>query len=246
MPETGRVVLLTGAGGGIGVQILRQLVEAGYRVAFVERDEAALKRAEAVIPAGSGAFGAVVDAANLDQVTTFVSDATPKLGPFFGLVNSAGFFNPERFEDSTPMSWQEAISANLLTQFCTCRVLLPEMRMRRQGSVVNFASTAGEYGSIRPAAAYAAAKGGVIGLTKSLAREFSPDNVRVNAISPGPTNTPAFQFTDDASRKVAASRTLFNRVGEPSDIANGVLFLLSDQSSWITGTVLQVNGGSLL
>jgi NAD(P)-dependent dehydrogenase (short-subunit alcohol dehydrogenase family) len=246
MAETGRVVLLTGAGGGIGVQILRQLAGAGYRVAYLERDEAALKRAAAVLPAHSGAFGAVVDAANLDEVTSFVRSATENLGPFFGLVNSAGYFNPERFEDSTPKAWQEAISTNLLTQFCTCRVLLPEMRARREGSVVNFASTAGEYGSIRPAAAYAAAKGGVIGLTKSLAREFSPDNVRVNAISPGPTNTPAFQFTDEASRKVAASRTLFNRVGEPSDIANGVLFLLSEQSSWITGTVLQVNGGSLL
>ena len=120
------------------------------------------------------------------------------------------------------------------------------MRARRSGSVVNFASTAGEYGSIRPAAAYAAAKGGVIALTKSLAREFSPDNVRVNAISPGPVRTAAFGLTDADSHRVAAARTLFDRMGEPSDIANGVCFLISDQSTWITGTVLQVNGGSLL
>lgn len=239
-------VLLTGAGGGIGVQILRQLIDEGYSVAFMDRDEAALQRASAACPDSAVVVGGIVDGSDLDQVDAFVRHASSTLGPFFGLVNCAGLFTPENFEDSTPQGWMQAISANLLTQFCTCRVLLPEMRSRRDGSVVNFASTAGEYGSIRPAAAYAAAKGGVIGLTKSLAREFSPDNVRVNAISPGPTNTPAFQFGDEESRKVAAGRTLFNRVAEPMDIANGVLFLLSDRASWITGTVLQVNGGSLL
>ena len=238
--------MLTGAGGGIGVQILRQLRESGYKVAFIDREEAALERATIACPPSASSIGAVVQAADLHQVGAFVQRAAEKLGPFFGLVNCAGYFKPENFEDSSPESWQEVISANLLTQFCTCRVLLPEMRKQNGGSVVNFASTAGEFGSIRPAAAYAAAKGGVIALTKSLAREFSPDNVRVNAISPGPTNTPAFKFTDEGSRKIAAGRTLFNRVGEPSDIANGVLFLLSDQSTWITGTVLQVNGGSLL
>ncbi len=241
-----RSVLLTGAGGGIGVQILRQLVDEGYKVAFIDRDKAALERASAACSGGSVTLGGIVDGSDLDQVDAFVRQASSTLGPIFGLVNCAGLFTPENFEDSTPQGWMQAISANLLTQFCTCRVLLPEMRSRREGSVVNFASTAGEYGSIRPAAAYAAAKGGVIGLTKSLAREFSPDNVRVNAISPGSTNTPAFQFRDEDSRKVAAGRTLFNRVAEPMDIANGVLFLLSDRASWITGTVLQVNGGSLL
>lgn len=246
MPENRRSVLLTGAGGGIGVQILRQLMDEGYGVAFIDRDKAALQRASAACPDGAVVVGGVVDGSDLDQVDAFVRQASASLGPFFGLVNCAGLFTPENFEDSTPQGWMQAISANLLTQFCTCRVLLPGMRSRRDGSVVNFASTAGEYGSIRPAAAYAAAKGGVIGLTKSLAREFSPDNVRVNAISPGPTNTPAFQFSDEESRRVAAGRTLFNRVAEPMDIANGVLFLLSDRASWITGTVLQVNGGSLL
>lgn len=238
------VVLVTGAGGGIGVTVLSAFSSRGYRVAYVERDEAALRRA--AVGAPSTAPGKVLDAADPTQFGDFVEEVERHLGPLTGLVNCAGMFRPESFEESGPESWLESIRANLLTAMSTCWVVLPRMRGRRSGSVVNFASTAGEYGSIRPAAAYAAAKGGVIALTKSLAREFSPDNVRVNAISPGPVRTAAFGLTDADSQRVAAARTLFDRMGEPSDIANGVCFLISDQSTWITGTVLQVNGGSLL
>jgi NAD(P)-dependent dehydrogenase (short-subunit alcohol dehydrogenase family) len=138
------------------------------------------------------------------------------------------------------------ISSNLLTALVACRAVLPGMVAHGAGSVVNFASTAGEYGSIRPSAAYSAAKGGVIGLTKSLAREVSPLGVRVNAVSPGPVNTPALQAASPEQRAEADARTLTGRIGQPRDIANAVLYLLSDESAYVTGTVLQVNGGSLL
>jgi NAD(P)-dependent dehydrogenase (short-subunit alcohol dehydrogenase family) len=118
---------------------------------------------------------------------------------------------------------------------------------RRRGSIVNFASTAGEYGSIAPAAHYAAAKAGVIGLTKSLAREVSPSGVRVNALSPGPIDTPALLGEASAeARATTLARTLFGRLGDPLEIAGACAFLLSPLSSFMTGTVLQVNGGSLL
>ena len=120
------------------------------------------------------------------------------------------------------------------------------MVARGSGSVVNFASTAGEYGSIRAAAHYAAAKGGVIALTKSLAREVSPAGVRVNAVSPGPTDTPALLAATPEQRAVAGSRTLFGRLGQPHEIAGACVFLLSPLSTFVTGTVLQVNGGALL
>jgi len=111
---------------------------------------------------------------------------------------------------------------------------------------VNFASTAGEYGSISPAAHYAAAKAGVIGLTKSLAREVSPCGVRVNALSPGPTDTVALGAATAEQKAQVGARTLLGRLGEPEEIAHGVLYLLGPLSTFVTGHVLRVNGGALL
>ena len=132
------------------------------------------------------------------------------------------------------------------TAFVACRAVLPAMIARGSGSIVNFASTAGEYGSISPAAHYAAAKGGVIAMTKSLAREASPHGVRVNAVSPGPTDTVALGAATPEQKAAVGARTLFNRLGRPEEIAASCVYLLSDMSSFVTGTVLQVNGGSLL
>ena len=138
------------------------------------------------------------------------------------------------------------ILCNLLTAMSACHVVLPLMMQRGEGSIVNFASTAGEFGSVRPSAAYAAAKGGVIALTKSLAREFSPFGIRVNAVSPGPVDTPALKVASEEARRQAAARTLLGRLGDPADIASSVVYLAGDASRFVTGTVLQVNGGSLL
>jgi NAD(P)-dependent dehydrogenase (short-subunit alcohol dehydrogenase family) len=132
------------------------------------------------------------------------------------------------------------------TTFVACRSALPEMIARQCGSIVTFASTAGEYGSISPGSHYAAAKGAVIALTKSLAREASPHGVRVNAISPGPTDTVALGAATPEQRASAGARTLFNRLGRPEEIAASCVYLLSDLSAFVTGTILQVNGGSRL
>jgi NAD(P)-dependent dehydrogenase (short-subunit alcohol dehydrogenase family) len=117
---------------------------------------------------------------------------------------------------------------------------------RGAGSIVNFASTAGEYGSISPGSHYAAAKGAVIAMTKSLAREVSPHGVRVNAVSPGPTDTVALGAATPEQKAAAGARTLFNRLGRPDEIAAACIYLLSGMSTFVTGTVLQVNGGSRL
>jgi NAD(P)-dependent dehydrogenase (short-subunit alcohol dehydrogenase family) len=136
--------------------------------------------------------------------------------------------------------------ANVTTAFVACRSVLPTMIARGSGSIVNFASTAGEYGSISPGSHYAAAKGAVIAMTKSLAREASPHGVRVNAISPGPTDTVALGAATPEQRAMVGARTLFNRLGRPEEIAASCVYLLSGMSSFVTGTVLQVNGGSRL
>jgi NAD(P)-dependent dehydrogenase (short-subunit alcohol dehydrogenase family) len=225
-----RVVVVTGAAGTIG------RVSAGPLGTLMEELDGT---------AGT-IWGRAADASDFDEFSRLLADATDVLGRPDVLVNVAGTFKFADFVDSSPADWAEMISTNLLTALVASRAVLPAMLEVGSGTIVNFASTAGEYGSIRPAAAYAAAKAGVIGFTKSLAREVSPLGVRVNAISPGPIDTPALKAVTEAERAKASSRTLLGRLGQPHDIAQGVLYLASDESAFVTGTVLQVNGGSLL
>lgn len=240
-------MLVTGAAGTIGREVSRAL---GARGALLALTDVAPEPLAALIGDLEGTaarvWGQPVDASDSHAFSQLVEKVTAALGPPAVLVNVAGLFKVHHFVTSTPTEWSDMISSNLLTALVACRAVLPRMLDARSGAIVNFASTAGEYGSVRPAAAYAAAKAGVIGFTKSLAREVSPMGIRVNAISPGPVDTPALKVATDEQRAAAASRTLLGRLGHPRDIADGVVFLASDHSAFVTGTVLQVNGGSLL
>jgi 2-hydroxycyclohexanecarboxyl-CoA dehydrogenase len=239
------VVVVTGAAGLIGREVCRVLAAEGARLAVTDLNADGLGELLGELP-GEAAWGRPVDATAFADFTGYLAEATQLIGPPEVLVNVAGLFRMGDFATSAPADWADMISANLLTTLVACRAVLPAMLSAGAGSIVNFASTAGEYGSIRPAAAYAAAKAAVIGFTKSLAREVSPAGVRVNAISPGPIDTPAFQLASPEDRAEAEARTLVGRMGRPADIAHGVLYLASEESAFVTGTVLQVNGGSLL
>jgi NAD(P)-dependent dehydrogenase (short-subunit alcohol dehydrogenase family) len=239
------VVVVTGAAGLIGREVCRVLATEGARLAVTDLNADGLGELLGELP-GEAAWGRPVDATAFADFTGYLAEATQLIGPPEVLVNVAGLFRMGDFATSAPADWADMISANLLTTLVACRAVLPAMLSAGAGSIVNFASTAGEYGSIRPAAAYAAAKAAVIGFTKSLAREVSPAGVRVNAISPGPIDTPAFQLASPEDRAEAEARTLLGRMGRPADIAHGVLYLASEESAFVTGTVLQVNGGSLL
>jgi NAD(P)-dependent dehydrogenase (short-subunit alcohol dehydrogenase family) len=167
-------------------------------------------------------------------------------GGFDGLVNAAGYFAIQDFVESGAADWRQMTDANLFTAMSASKAVVPAMVARGSGSIVNFASTAGEYGSIRPSAAYAAAKGGVIAFTKSLAREVASSGVRVNCVSPGPVDTTMFSAGGKTDHAAAASRTLIGRMGTPADLAYACIYLLSDESSYVVGEVLRVNGGSLI
>lgn len=240
MPERG-VVMVMGAAGAIGRQISRQLEAGGWSVAAFDRCPSG--------PSEPGDGDVVVRAcegADIDAVRAATDAVESEFGPISGLVNVSGRFEISPFIETEPKHWLEMLDANLLTAMTSCRVVGERMTARGLGSIVNIASTAGEYGSIRPSAAYAAAKGGVIAFSKSLARELAESNVRVNVVSPGPVDTEMLQATSSAAHTEAVSRTLLGRLGTPADIAGAVSFLLSEQAGWITGEVLRVNGGSLI
>ena len=243
----GMTVIVTGATGGIGRHISRALVAAGAKVGLVDIGEEAVGRLVAELSnAGFSVIGETLDASDVESFSAFHKRTRVELGGIDGLVNCAGLWEPKRFQDVSPADLNLMLAANVATAFVACQSVLVEMIARRQGSVVNFASTAGEYGSISPAAHYAAAKGAVIGMTKSLAREASPHNVRVNAISPGPIDTVALGAATPEQKADVGARTLFDRLGEPDEIAAGCVYLLSPLSTFVTGHILRINGGSLL
>jgi 2-hydroxycyclohexanecarboxyl-CoA dehydrogenase len=236
-------VLVTGAGGAIGAEVCRALLAEGARVVGGDRIDGVMPALASEVNDPDSFQHTVVDVSDTAAVRGVVA-ASPD--PFDGLVNVAGFFAVEDFVDTDLTDWDRMVSANLYTAMAASKAVLPGMLERGRGSIVSFASTAGEYGSIRPSAAYAAAKGAVIAFTKSLAREVAPKGVRVNCVSPGPINTPAFGAGSATDVTTAASRTLIGRMGTPNDLAHACVYLVSDESGYVVGEVLRVNGGSLI
>lgn len=241
----GLVVLASGAAGGIGRSVVRRLLAGGAAVIAGDRPGTSGSGDE-VPAAGERLIWWEGDVATPEGSEAFVGAALERFGRVDSLVNVAGAWLSRPFLDVTAAELDDMLSANLKTAFYPSQVAGRAMIAAGSGSIVHFASTAGEYGSIAPGAHYAAAKGAVIALTKSMARELSPHGVRVNAVSPGPIDTRALSGGTDLDRAVAAKRTLFARLGTPEEIAEAVAFLVSPASSFVTGHVLGVNGGSLL
>jgi NAD(P)-dependent dehydrogenase (short-subunit alcohol dehydrogenase family) len=239
----GQTVLLTGAAGGIGTVVSRVLLEAAADAVLVDRPGERLDALREAHPNAEVLSADVVDRSSVERLFAGVERDHGKID---AVVNCAGLWEIADWQDIDDAGWSATIDANLRSAFLCCQAGLPGMVGRRSGAIVNFASTAGEYGSISPAAHYAAAKGGVIAMTKSLAREVGASNVRVNAISPGPTDTLALGAASEEDKARVGARTLLGRLAQPEEMAHGVLFLVGPLSTFVTGHVLRVNGGSLL
>lgn len=232
-----RVVLVSGCSGGIGRAVVDVLRDAGARLSVCDFK----------VPDEDETTAAVAgDLAEADTARQWVARTVERFGAVDALVNVAGIWRSAPFFDIGREAFEQVMSANLTTMWNACQAAAPAMVDAGRGSIVNFASTAGQFGSVRPAAHYAASKGAVIAFTKSLARELSPLGVRVNAISPGPVDTASAGSGVDFDDEEVRNRTLVRRLGTPAEIAHGVLYLVSDASSFATGSVLAVNGGSLL
>ncbi|HEY5544991.1 MAG TPA: 3-oxoacyl-[acyl-carrier-protein] reductase [Gemmatimonadaceae bacterium] len=240
---TGRVALVTGSTRGIGRSIAETLAACGARIAIVGRDQS---RADAVAAdIGSGAQGFACDIADTAQVTALVERVEQAFGSIDILVNNAGLTRDNIILRLKDDDWDAVINANLRGAFATIRAVTRGMMKRRWGRIINISSVVGIIGN-RGQANYAASKAGLIGLTKSVAKEFASRNILANVIAPGFIETDMTASMTPEAREVMSKQIPLERLGTAQDVANAVAFLASEQAAYITGQVLVVDGGLVM
>ncbi|KSW22215.1 MULTISPECIES: SDR family oxidoreductase [unclassified Pseudomonas] len=241
-----KVALITGAGAGIGEATAILFAEQGARVVLADRNYAlAAAVAERI---GNNAFALEVDVAKAEQVQAMVEKTVEHFGGIDILVNNAGFGCLGTVVSLDEDAWDSVIDVNLKGVYLCSKYAIPELVKRGGGAVVNLASTISVVG-IKDRAAYVAAKGGVAALTRAMALDHSAEGIRVNSVAPGVINSSyydkMFQQVPDpeAFRKALEARSPLNKMGDPLDIANMILFLASDDSKFATGAMFTVDGG---
>lgn len=238
-----RVALVTGAGSGIGRATALALLDAGYHVAcgYNSSREGAEKVAR-----GRDALAVKMDIGSRASVQRAVAAVKKHLGGIDVLVNNAALVQEKTFDTITDGDWDRMLAVNLRGAFITAQEILPGMVARKWGRIVNIASIGGQWGGMRQVH-YAAAKAGLINLTHSLARLYSPHGITANAVSPGLVGTEmiAGELKSKAGRQKAAQIPL-GRIARPEEIAAGVIYLASDAAAYVTGQTLNINGGMLM
>ncbi len=239
----GKVVFVTGAGSGIGRAIALRLASEGAKVAVTDMVESTARSTAAEI--GQTAVALVVDVTSAASVRAGVAETERKLGPIDVLVNNAGWDKVEPFLKSTEDTWDKVIAINLKGPLNCIKAILPGMVERGRGRIVSISSDAGRVGSSGEAV-YSAAKAGIIGFSKTIAREVARYRINVNVVCPGPTDTAFLKAVQDVNPKLqeALKRAIpFGRLAQPDDITGAVVFLASDDAGFITGQTLSVSGG---
>ena len=231
----GKTALVTGGSRGIGAAIVRELAAAGANVVFGYRsgaDEASALAGEV------GARAVQADVSSPAEAARLVGEA----GDVDVLVNNAGLTRDGLLARMSDDDWREVVETNLSSVFYTCRAVTRPMMKKRSGSIVNVSSIVGLHGNWGQTN-YAASKAGIVGFTKSLARELGSRGVRANVVAPGYVQTRLTDVIPDEAKTMMLQNTPLGRIGEPSDVARAVRFLCSDEASFITGEVLLVDGG---
>jgi 3-oxoacyl-[acyl-carrier protein] reductase len=245
---TGKVALVTGGGNGIGAATCRAFAAAGARVVVLDRDAAAAERVAAEITGRNGKAEAHgLDVTDRDGFERLAAGVTEAEGGIDILVNGAGVTIRRMIGEMGAEDWDRVIAVNLTGAFNGIRAVLPHMRSRGGGAIVNIASIAGLRISFGGTTNYSASKAGLLGLTRHAAYELAPDHIRVNAVCPGATAT-AFggAMPTEESKAKRARKIPLGRMCEPEDIADPILFLASDSARMITGVALTVDGGLLI
>jgi NAD(P)-dependent dehydrogenase (short-subunit alcohol dehydrogenase family) len=247
---SGKVALITGAGSGIGRGAAIALAGAGAVVGInYHRNEAGAEETKRkIVAAGGRAITIQADVTKSSDARRMVEEAVAAFGPVDILVNNAGSLVERlRLLELTEARWDEVIDLNLKSAFLCAQAVAASMIQRKSGAIVNVASIAGRNGGALGSIHYSTAKGGMITMTKGLAKELAPHGIRVNAVSPGVIDTPFHeQFSTPEAIRNFVNNIPLGRVGAPEEVARTILFLASEASSYLVGETIEVNGGMLM
>ncbi len=244
----GKVAIVTGAGRGMGRSVAMRLAAGGASVAINDLDAEAANRVAAELTAtGANAVAVPGDVTRAKDVRGMVGDTVDALGAVHILINNAGVLRPTPVIDIEEAEWDFVVGVNLKGTYLCSRAVLPSMRSQSWGRIVNFSSTAGKNVSTVGGAHYTAAKAGILGFTRHLAKEEAEYGITVNSVCPGLIDTEMVRDTisDERADAYAASFPI-QRLGQPEEVAELVAFLSSDRASYITGASLDINGGDLM
>ena len=242
MADNGKTAIVTGGARGIGREIVRELLAAGMIVVAVDLREDLLAELPKALDGGEKLQCRVMDVTDSEGFTKVVEDVVDRYGKIDVLVNNAGITRDGLLMRMTDADWELVLNVNLTSAFIGTRAVSKYMVRQRSGSIVNMASYSGLEGN-RGQANYSASKAGLIGLTKTTAKELASKNVRCNAVAPGFIQTEMTDVLPQQAKDMALAQIPLKRFGQPGDIARAVAFLASDASAYITGQVLSVDGG---
>ncbi len=242
-----KVAVVTGASSDIGISIVKKLTEEGAKVVLLGRKLDVLENARASIDSRDAAVSMQCDIIDEAQVNQTIEQILNKYGSIDILVNNAGAINePIHFHEMPDSEIKKLIDVNMHGVFKMTKAVLPSMRENKNGCIINIGSISGERAIPRVhLAVYSSTKAAINMFTKAIAVEYARSNIRCNCVNPGIINSGMIKpyLDDPAARKILEDRLPLNRVGEPEDVANAVLYLASDEANWVTGTILNVDGG---
>lgn len=242
----GKVAIITGGASGIGKETVKLFSKEGAKIAIFDVNRDALGETEKEIRDNGGLCnGYVVDVTNFEEVSQKVKEVKEDLGSIDILVNNAGITRDNFLTKMEIEDWDKVVAINLTGTFNCAKAVATYMMEQGKGNIVNVSSVVGVYGNIGQSN-YAATKAGVIGLTKTWAKEFAKKGIRVNAVAPGFIKTPMTEKVPEKVLEIMISKTPMGRMGEPIEVANSILFLASEDSSFTTGHILHIDGGLIL